>query len=181
MFIENKFKDCIKGNIKRYSYALILKMNRKNQEHNFLYELVFLAKLFGNNDLPARNLMVLEMRWKYNYSFGIIGKQLNVSEQRASQIYQASLNKLLSILTSFFESQKKEGKIIANTNETLINTLPNFNPKVKAELFRLNIHTLKQLSLYKKKDLMMYKRIGKKTIDYIDQVLQDHHLAFLDN
>ena len=153
-------------------------MRQSRTELKVLYELVFVSNLVNQDDLPPRSLSVLEMRLKYQYSFGIISKQLNISSERASQIYHTTLEKILQTIDFFANRNKKDSLGIEQT-EILINNLPEFSPKLKMELMRLDIGSLQQLSQYKKSEVVKFKRIGNKTADYLQEILNQYHLDFI--
>lgn len=153
------------------------KMRQTKDELEFLYQLVFDSNLFNQNELSPRSLSILEMRWKYNYSFGIISKQLNISAQRASQIYHSSLKKIrqsVDILSSRAAIDSNTQKL----TDVIISALPDFNPRLKSELHRSNILTLQQLSNYTKDEIVKHKRISNKSADYLQEILNEHQLDF---
>lgn len=161
------------------------------EAENFLYELFFETEILEKINLSERDKIILEMRWRYSHSFCIIANHLNLSHERVSQLYTIILNKIRRDINVFFKTVhipvyiKHLTNEIPNTTNNLnphqliyINLVPNFNPKYKAELARLNIYTLQDLAKKTKKELLLLKRFGKKTVDELEVILKTYCLDF---
>lgn len=143
-------------------------------EYNFLYNFVSDTKILNKMSLSSRSQMILEMRWRYGYDYSIIGKQFGITAQRAREIYEKELHNIFEMLhTIIAETQANPG------NEIIyIESIKNFNPRVKSLLKKINILSLNQLANTKKEHIKSSIRFGKQTLDYLEQILQSHNLAF---
>lgn len=165
-------------------------MQRVDAE-SFLYDLFFETEILEKFNLSERDKIILEMRWRYSHSFCIIANHLNLSHERVSQLYTIILNKIRRDINIFFKTVHIPVYIKHLTDEPpnttinldpsqpiYINLVPNFNPKYKAELARLNINTLQDLAKKTKRELLMHKRFGKKTVDELEIILKTYCLDF---
>lgn len=132
-----------------------------------------------NNVLNEREIAILTMRLQYKHPYRIIGTSLGLSYQRVIVLYNKTLLKLNNIYTTFTKNNYAMGNN-NSTNSILIQSINSLSNKSKSELLKNDINTLQELQKYKVKDLMMFTRIGKKTIDEIKAVFLEHNLKFSD-
>lgn len=135
-----------------------------------------------DNVLNEREKAILTMRLQYKHSYRIIGTSLGLSYQRVIVLYNKALHKLNNIYIAFI---KNNYTMIHHNNYNVgnsifIQSLKSLSNKSKSELLKNDINTLQELQRYRVKDLMMFTRIGKKTIDEIKAVFVEHNLKFSD-